>query len=45
MSVEKIVPIELPDEPEVEEVLMAEEEVTASEESGEDSPEDQDESA
>ena len=45
VSVEKIVPIELPDEPEVEEVLMAEEEVTASEESGEDSPEDQDESA
>ena len=33
------------DEPEVEEVLMAEEEVTTSEESGEDSPEDQDESA
>ena len=45
VSVEKIVPIELPDEPEVEEVLMAEEEVAASEESGEDSPEDQDESA
>tara|TARA_Y100000590_G_scaffold70495_1_gene77079 strand:- start:10915 stop:11238 length:324 start_codon:yes stop_codon:yes gene_type:complete len=45
VSVEKIVPIELPDEPEVEEVLMVEEEVTASEESGEDSPEDQDESA
>ena len=45
VAVEKIVPIELPDEPEVEEVLMAEEEVTTSEESGEDSHEDQDESA
>ena len=44
VSVGKIVPIELPDEPEIEEVVEAEAEVLIDEESGEISPED-DESA
>ena len=45
VAAEKIVPIELPDEPEIEEVVEDEAEVLMDEESGEISPEDDDESA